>query len=254
MSNLSITTSCTGSKYKCFKYNLPEAILALSQDLNLKPTQIKTVNQVHGDNICIITDPSQDTSKLEADCIITKLKNICIGAKTADCIPVTLYDPINEVIACIHLGRKSLLLGLFEKTINLLITEYGSDPSLLKIWIYPSLLQPNHSIVSTEADKFPSKFVQYLPKGNLAINNKVLFEEYLANNNLNVEDMQNHTNALVDTHSFLIEKMAKCGILDTNITDSNIDTFEDKNYHSYRRDYPNQSLMLSYIIMNGLTI
>jgi polyphenol oxidase len=223
----------------------------LSQNLNLKPTQIKTVNQIHGDNICIVEDKNQDTSNIEADCIITNLKNICIGTKTADCIPVTIFDPVNEVIACIHLGRKSLLLGLLEKTINTLISKYNTNPKSLKVWIYPSLQQKNHSVPSSEGEKFPAEFVKYLPKGQHLHNNQVLYKEYLVKNDITDVEMKDYTTALVDPHGFLLSKLNIAGIINENIVDQIVDTFEDKNYHSYRRDYPNQSLMLSYIMMKN---
>ena len=43
---------------------------------------------------------------MEADAIITNLKNVVIGILTADCVPVLIYDPIKRAAGVAHAGWK----------------------------------------------------------------------------------------------------------------------------------------------------
>ena len=43
---------------------------------------------------------------------------MAISVLTADCVPIILYDEINNVIGCIHAGWKGALCGIIENTIN----------------------------------------------------------------------------------------------------------------------------------------
>jgi YfiH family protein len=242
-------TECTGSKLDFSKPNRQTSISELAEELDINPEQIKTVTQTHGDNICIVREASQETANFCADCLITNLPNICIGIKTADCIPLALFDPVEKVIAMIHLGRKSLLLGLLEKTLDILIKDFGVNPANLQAVLFASLQQKNHFIFAKDALQFPSKYIQHLPTGTHISNNSALFWEHLEKNQIKLEDMSQHSSAMVNPEAFVIDKLLESGVLETHISGQGVDSFADRQFASYRRDYPNHILMLSYCFM-----
>ena len=61
---------------------------------------------------------------------MTTLPGVAIGVRTADCVPVLLYDPVKRVVACIHAGWKGTVLHISEKTVELITVKYGCNPSV----------------------------------------------------------------------------------------------------------------------------
>ena len=45
------------------------------------------MNQTHSNKVVIINESNQDTKRVDADALITSIKNIAISVLTADCVP-----------------------------------------------------------------------------------------------------------------------------------------------------------------------
>ena len=99
--------------------------------------------QIHSDKISMIKSIDTDQSHLkeikESDGLITNLKNTGLIVKTADCVPLLLYDPQKQVIGTIHAGRKGTESEIALKAINLFISEYSSEPKDILAVIGPSI-------------------------------------------------------------------------------------------------------------------
>ena len=83
--------------------------------LNIK--NLKTVKQIHSSKVLYIDNLNYETSKIEADSIITNKPNIVLGILTADCAPVLLFDPKNNIIAAIHIGWQGAIKNILTNTI-----------------------------------------------------------------------------------------------------------------------------------------
>ena len=64
---------------------------------------------------------------------------VAIGVRTADCVPVLLYDPVKRAVAAVHAGWKGTVLHISEGVIEAMKQEYGTDPSDLRAVIGPSI-------------------------------------------------------------------------------------------------------------------
>ena len=62
------------------------------------------LNQVHSNVVHTISKISK--KKLKGDSLITNKKGIALGILTADCAPVFIYDPVNNLISALHAGWK----------------------------------------------------------------------------------------------------------------------------------------------------
>lgn len=206
---------------------------------------VKYVKQAHGIEIVVISDLNQNTSQTPFDCIITTLPNVAIGVYTADCIPLLISGP--GIVVAVHLGRKGLLLGLCQKVLKKLQIEFGIDLSEIKCFIGPALGFDNHTAWAQDLKDVSGKYKDILPKGTHIFNNKQSIHEFLEKNNLQMNDMKNYTSAKFDAFLYLQDILIEKGIKTENIFNEEIDTFNDKNYHSYRRDYPNHGLNFAYI-------
>ncbi len=106
--------------------------------------------QVHGDRVVhawpeggghAVRD-SVATSPLngppEADAVVA-IPGASAGVRTADCVPVLLYDPGSGVAAAVHAGWRGTAARLVEKSVRLLVADYGAEPSELLAAIGPAI-------------------------------------------------------------------------------------------------------------------
>ena len=112
-------------------------------------------HQMHGDRIAVIDKPGLTRADLEGyDSFICKLPGVAIGVRTADCVPILLYDPVQRVVAAIHSGWKGTVLKISLKTIRLMERDFGCRPADLRAVIGPAI-GPNSFQVGPEVvDKF----------------------------------------------------------------------------------------------------
>lgn len=106
--------------------NVKENRARVSAGFGIDFEKIFTVNQVHGDDIHVLNGSS--AQKVDADAIITDMKNIPIGIMTADCLPVLLFDPVNKAIGVVHAGWKGTVKGISMKAVAAMRENYGSTP------------------------------------------------------------------------------------------------------------------------------
>jgi len=92
--------------------------------------------QKHTNNVIIIDN---DLTPKEADAVITQNPNILIGARTADCVPILLYDKKKSVIAAVHAGWRGTALSILKNSISTLIDKFHSNPLDIIIAIGPSI-------------------------------------------------------------------------------------------------------------------
>jgi len=118
----------------------------LSNALQIKPEQLVFAVQTHSASIAKInsealswTDEIRRENLNETDALITNEPNICITVKTADCIPVLLYDPQHKAAAAIHAGWRGTVGRIVIRTIEAMKQEYGTQPENLIAGIGPGI-------------------------------------------------------------------------------------------------------------------
>lgn len=79
--------------------------------------------QTHSDNALRVTSFGRPE---DTDAVFTDMPGLCIAVKTADCIPVLLYDKRLRRVAAIHAGWKGTVRYIVQKTIEAMDSE-GSD-------------------------------------------------------------------------------------------------------------------------------
>ncbi len=115
-------------------------------DIRVEMPVVLPSHQIHGTKTVIIDKDFLNKTQLEqimllhgVDALATKEKNVCIGVKTADCIPVLMYDEKIEVVAAVHAGWKGTLQRIVEKNIDVLKEHYGIKPEKLHAIIGPGI-------------------------------------------------------------------------------------------------------------------
>ncbi len=103
--------------------------------INVK--EMVLLNQIHSDEI--IHKTSKKSSYPTADGIITSIKHIALFIKTADCVPIFLYDCENEVIGAVHAGWRGTSLKIIKKAINKMEHFYKTKMEKLFVFIGPAI-------------------------------------------------------------------------------------------------------------------
>ena len=112
-------------------------------------------HQVHGSKIAVVDRPDLTREDLEGyDAFVTDLPGIAIGVRTADCVPILLYDPVHRVIAAVHSGWKGTVLKISKNTISLMGERFGTHPADLQAVIGPAIGPASFQVGEEVVEKF----------------------------------------------------------------------------------------------------
>lgn len=201
-------------------YNQAKEFASCLSDFTIFP------QQVHLDYAAVIKDP-HDTLHSEygsyikdADALISDISNVTLITQYADCTPISLVDPVKKVIASVHSGWRGTSLGILENAIKAMKENYMSNPQDIKCFFWPSISVEDFEVDKDVADIFKS----------------------------NYSDSENFIYKKSDKYHIDLEYINKTlvlknGIKSENIYLSNISTYSDKRFHSYRRDKENSGRM-----------
>ncbi|PLX16957.1 MAG: polyphenol oxidase, partial [Marinilabiliales bacterium] len=82
--------------------NVTKNIERLANSIAIEKSHFVFPTQTHSANIGIVK--SEKDIFLNTDALITNIPEICIAVRTADCVPILLFDPEKKAIAAIHSG------------------------------------------------------------------------------------------------------------------------------------------------------
>lgn len=125
------------------KENVYKNTEIVKKELNLN--KVYKAVQAHTDNILILDDDNKVNYELEKmneeeyDCYITNKSGISTVITTADCNPIIIYDPVNNVVANVHSGWKGTLKQIYIKTIKSMNEKFNSKYEDIIVCVGPSI-------------------------------------------------------------------------------------------------------------------
>lgn len=160
------------------------------------------MNQTHSANVSFIRkNIAIDKAN---DAIFTLDNSIAIEIKVADCMPIFLFDNNLSFFGAIHAGWKGLANGIIDNSIRL-IKKNNLELKNTTVFIGPSISQNNFQVQNDVLSYFDSKF-------------SIVKDEKI----------------FLSLQQVAIDKFASYGI--DNVIDAKECTYDNLNYHSYRRD------------------
>ncbi|MGB4267550.1 MAG: polyphenol oxidase family protein [Spirochaetota bacterium] len=129
--------------------------MLLYKATGILPEHIVMLDQVHGKEIVeILSQPGKNEPfASQADGLITAVHGVCLVIRTADCVPVILYDDQNRVISALHSGWRGCAHNITSEGITLLLHK-GAKPSSLYVLILPSISPAAYEIGQDVASQF----------------------------------------------------------------------------------------------------
>lgn len=96
------------------------------------------LEQVHGKVVVSIDANDVETARTRppvADAALTRLTDVPLAVRIADCLPVLLADDAGTVVAIAHAGWRGLAAGVLEAT----VAAMAEKPASLVAWLGPSI-------------------------------------------------------------------------------------------------------------------
>ena len=100
------------------KKNILDNLSIVSKKMGIHDKNLFLMNQTHSNKVIVVGNENKKSQIINSDALITRLKNISISVLTADCVPILIYDEINQIIACIHSGWRGAVNGIIENTLK----------------------------------------------------------------------------------------------------------------------------------------
>ena len=104
------------------------------------PCAVVQPHQTHSTVVAHVDRPGLTREDLEGvDALVTDLPGVAIGVRTADCIPVLLYDPVHRAIGAAHSGWRGTVNMISKKTVLEMCRLFGSHPGDIRAVIGPGI-------------------------------------------------------------------------------------------------------------------
>jgi hypothetical protein len=198
----------------------PEQSEYLRKRVGAAVPKIFNINQQHGVNI--VTAKTLDIPKVQtpkADAVITNVPGIPLTVRTADCLPVFVYDPARKVIALIHAGWKGSQKTIAAHTIKKMNDLFKCQTTDLLVVFGPAIRSCCYQV--------GEEFRRYFPHSTEVRDKKYYMDLITENKN----------------------QLARMNVKESNMFDFKVCTCCDTKYFSYRREGDSAGRMLSLIMI-----
>lgn len=196
------------------------------EQLGLDYGSINVTRQVHSNNIALVNGNGSGGVHFydETDGLIGGKGDVLV-IKSADCLPVIVYDSVNEHIAAVHSGWKGTANSIVKEAITKMIS-LGSKAEDLKIYVGPHIQKMSFEVKSDVKEIFEKNFS---------------YEGII--------EKKDETHYLIDLGRVVTLDAMSLGVKEENIYISSVDTVTDQRFHSYRRDRKDYGLMYTLVCM-----
>jgi hypothetical protein len=193
------------------EYNQNETKPVNVFDKVIDPKDMVFAQQVHQDHIHLLQKEDMGAGITKkpipaTDAFICDISGIFPAIVTADCVPVLIYDFEKQVVAAVHSGRVGTMKAITQQTINMMQTHFGSSSYNLVILIGPAICAAHYPV------------------------DKNTFEKYVSA----TQSEQNFP--FIDLKKTIHHQIRSTGVPAENILSSDICTYHDQQYFSYRRE------------------
>ncbi len=127
--------------------------------MGLDVTSIYDVWQVHSDQVVISNSPRPlDQPHEKADAILTQNPEVTLFMRFADCVPILLFDPVEQVVGLVHAGWMGTVNKITLKTIKVMEEHLGCQPANIYAGIGPAIGVDHYTVRDDVVEKVHQAF------------------------------------------------------------------------------------------------
>jgi YfiH family protein len=130
--------------------NVAENLRRFAGSVGFDPPDLRTVNQVHGDQVALADETN---APVDADAVVVT-NGRTAGVRTADCVPILLYDPMTGVAAAVHAGWRGTVSRVVVRALEALARAHGVRASDVRAAIGPRIGRCCFFVGQELADRF----------------------------------------------------------------------------------------------------
>jgi hypothetical protein len=224
-----MSTKKGGGKNTGFEMNLsylvgdePEKVevnrTAFFSQFGISKNELAVPLQSHSDNVRRVEVPGEYEN---CDGLMTNARGLSLVVTIADCVPILLFDPINNVIGAVHAGWRGTAKSIIKKALIAMQEEYNIGIKEVRAFIGPSAGLCCYEVSEEVAVKFANKIVSY-----------------------------DTTKAFIDLKKENALQLQEQGLVPGNIEVSKHCTICEKQlFHSFRRDGKRAGRMMALICL-----
>jgi YfiH family protein len=151
------------------------------EDQGIDDATVMFMEQTHGDVVTTINHLPKNPRIIPlADAMITHAPKIFLAVKSADCLPVLLYDPIRKVVAVVHAGWRGTAKKILQKVVRQL-KEEGSDTKNIYAILGPSICSNCYDVTDSKDDRIALFEEKFGSAGVVRTDNKIFLDVLGAN-------------------------------------------------------------------------
>lgn len=152
------------------------------QSLGKAPESVYDAWQVHGVEVACAEAPRPpDVPHKKADTILADRSEISLFMRFADCVPILLYDPIQNIAGLAHAGWQGTVKGAARVAVESMCARYGTRPENILAAIGPSIAAHHYEIGTEVVEQVKSAFGIDAPRLLPGFNGSVHFDLWAAN-------------------------------------------------------------------------
>ncbi len=197
----------------------------LLDSLKIQLNRLATLSQIGSDkSIYIKPDSGIDflSEKLpEADGMFTDTPNVYLAVRTADCLPILIYNKFARVVAAVHAGWEGTSKKILKKAVQEMTDGFSAKPEDFYFHFGPAA-----QVCCYEITKHPER-VGLFPEAVIRREGDKIFLDFVRANKLQLLDL---------------------GVKDEQIEDSGICSVHNEEYPSHRRQKDKREETLLSII------
>jgi len=147
-------------------------VVAKNRERFLATQNLETQNTVwmqcdHGTTITPV-NWSNGGETVATEVLVTQEKGLALALLTADCLPVTFYDPITSTLALAHMSRVTIAANLPKHIGQSLALANGVDLGNVRVHIGPHIAADSYVFPNT-GDDFPDAIEAYTNRTNTLV-------------------------------------------------------------------------------------
>lgn len=171
-----------GESARDSRENVVENRRRIFQVFDRSVDSIFDVWQIHSDKVKFTNIPRKSGTKHEqADAILTDSKDVSLFMQFADCVPILIYDPKNNVIGIIHAGWQGTVKRIVQNAVKFLIDTFSSNPEEIFAGIGPSIGPDHYEVGKNVRNEVDDKLSDIRTKVLITKNGKIYFDLWKSN-------------------------------------------------------------------------
>ncbi len=142
----------------------------------LKKLPLIRAEQVHGHLVTEIHQTTLSPSQIMplADGLLTSKKELVLAIKTADCLPLILFEPELNLLSIVHAGWRGALEKIATQAIDKMLAHGGQMKKIVAVF-GPTISQEVYEVDQTLFDRFNSPEC-FIPRTEPGKEGKYLFD------------------------------------------------------------------------------